>query len=1480
MIYCLVTDSISDDADLQKFSSLVRLRLRDLNFKDFGYVLIANKMPPQYRGTPNLAFLQNIPWLAVFDLFDAASKKDGLYYACNETTDSPRAKLRSLDDFKGVSPDWISGKGFDISTRGTTWILGNEEKQKGDWIKWSKDCFYRALSTYKFCCPPGRLMCIVLGLDQSNVQEMVDMMECCFNILGNSASNCVTIISESKTVADAFIRASKVQLQRELRECSITSIPWLLLKEIVREMVGPSQFEERGAKTELPYLTGLKEVFNKMIHSWDDLEVYIPNPRLPRSTEDIEKARNAFYKGAKASQTNLSHNHCIERTLEEETMLRIEQALKTLSKSSKEINCHVITITVAYEPGSGATTLCRRVLWRKRMKYRCAVVKAITTNTDYQIEQLQGIVYDETNFNLSLPCLILVDNFPENEMKQLTERIMRRQTKCVILSTFPISKLSTNSDLDLTLRQLDEKETILVKDILINITSDIKRRREAEEVLEREKRFIWFGLELFGREYDKIEERLHNHIKSTFDFLDDSQESHEKVLNFCCFLHYYSDGRTILPHSVATDFLYQASKENEGNFALTQHIHKIFGGLLLEGFNDTNGYYGWRPAHSLVSEAVTSRLNIKDTAIVLLEQIHKGRAYVNKFLKEEIFKVFLDRKRISDPVCLEYNRRNTENIDSDFENEVLGFYGLKTRYSPLIADILEGDDGIQGALRLLITICQKASEMDEKAYTWQQLARFMGYEMRGMEMDEENEEHGRLYSTMIEERGMMPMPKTGIEAAHTAVDIAINQQPKYRHHYVTKGTLYLLQLRDFKPEERLTIPAAIPKAIDICGKALEVYDKALSTSHELNYYSMIGKIQAIVLLLEIVKGLPFFRLDGESITKYLKKPEIPREMEDVLTPEEHNYIKHLSATTLGLLNEVFGDVKFRHMTTYDDNTIRGLTNAKIRASKLRRTFYEVTGFDRCQLSDVVVPVPSLPLTRDTQALYQQFVQDVLFKKNENPYSTWINLDDGEISRIYNLLKGLCSRGFGSHDDMLICCKACLLLKERPPVEELDDIVSVWVSKCPNSEWANLFNYMIHFPFPDKRLVPFNHSAKESITKCSKIVLGKTGKGYRKSAAEYFLGKGTGLYAIANRQQIRSLENKGETKTDFWRSKEISEKLERVCGQKDVNVNGVITYQGIQLRFDDTRYPKQSKDDLWFYVGFSVSGPYAYDPVDNDTYADFLDRHPSEGVNWNLPLYENANRKCNFDGAALREKHYEATTKRAQRLEGADAKEFPGLSNNILSRERQCMSPSTPGVPNVLTSGPSGVPRLPDNSVVSLSCFAPITALPPWFVRDSVYQPTTSSHPSSYASVVQQRSTRREEPSLKPPSRRHRDSCDLKGSKWKSIEATRGTKKQMFSPKYVDKAGKLHHGAWVLGAEKSRECIIHKTESRDIQSTINCTFAHSWRGDTLQHVCLICTLENRETCSKKQGHKQYIWNLGPYYDEEGTIWKETPLESPK
>lgn len=1430
-LYHSTIDISLDDADAKRLSTVLNKRLRGLDHKEYGFILVANKLPAKYRNTATLSFLQNIPWLAVFDLFDPNSKKDGLHYACNETSAAPRAKIRTLDDFKDLTFD------KDLSVRQTTWILSNDEMREGDWIKCSKDYLYRAMSAYKQCYPPGYLVCVFLCLSESSVPEMADIMESSFSILGQFATSCVTILSETKPVGEAFIKASKFLLQRELRECSISDISWNLLRELVREMVGPSNFTERGAVTELPFFTGkLKGVSSKIVNSWNDLEVYSPSPTLPRSAVAIEKERNAFYRGAQATQVNLLHNHGIQRTLEREIIVKVERALKYLTKESNDDSCTVKTVTVPYEPGSGATTLCRMILWKKRNEYRCAVVKAITSSTDYQIEQLQTILYGENNLSHALPVLVLIDNFLENDIRQVTERVIKRGTKCVVLTTYPIAKLVKDASFEISpLRKLDEIETRLVKDILLNITTDAGKRKEAEQVLEREKRFIWFGLELFGRDYLKIEERLQIHIESILhSFLEDAKKIHKSLLEACCFLSKYSAGCIILPHAVLLEFIqYTSFWQKKKRCCGFQEVHDTFGGLLLEEQDEDSGYHGWRPAHYLVSEVITSDISKENTAVHLLEQVCACQSYVVKILRQQLFRIFLDRKRISDPKFLEDQGMDDS---TDLENDVFGSYEVRTRYSPLIVDIVD-EGNISGALRVLIATCDKAMQPEDKAYAWQQLARFMGYEMFDKEVSKLDDLCDRLNSAMTSTRGHeeLLIPKTGIEAAHIAIDIAISLHPNYGHHYVTKGDLYRLQLR--KQDVRDNWPSSLSKSIEICRKAFVVYDKAINTTHGFNHYPMIGKIQAILHLLYLLKNSSCFSpVDEET-------DEVPWEMASVLpqlSQEEQDYVKGLTSTTINVFNELFGNVKLGQATTYDENEVRSQTNAKIRASKLRRAFYKIIGYEKQQLNGGQSPTQLLAAPQKQHARYQQqFVEDILFVRDETPYSTWSNLSDEEVRSIYNYLKPVCLGRNGSHNDMLILSKACLKLNEKPPVTELEKIVNIWVSKYPKSEWAHLFNYMVHFPVPEKSLAPHNPSTKESIKSCVRIVTEKTGTGFRKSGAEYFLGKGRGLDALVSSQEFRLPETKWKTKTEFWRSKETTTKLERLRGQKEASLKGVITYQGIQIHFDNTLYPHESKDDLWFYVGFSVAGPYAYDPVDNDNYA-FICQES------NLKESTSVAKDYPLPGASI--SNSKAGTTHSHLGRGK-----PKSSGNLIRQ-----TPSQTAIPH-LTSFTQTSHSSSNTSIRTLSKPSPgKTYCDVLSSTDFPLEAETTNKVArdQYCEVA----AGRDVPS-KPIFR--------------SVIGTQpgNERKRKFHPQRVDTHGKLHHGAFVIGARKSKACSKHDSRRTLTEDEVSrCSFAHEWLGDTLQSVCTKCTDENMDRCKNKEEHKPFIWVLGPYLNSAGTKWK--------
>jgi hypothetical protein len=157
----------------------------------------------------------------------------------------------------------------------------------------------------------------------------------------------------------------------------------------------------------------------------------------------------------------------------------------------------------------------------------------------------------------------------------------------------------------------------------------------------------------------------------------------------------------------------------------------------------------------------------------------------------------------------------------------------------------------------------------------------------------------------------------------------------------------------------------------------------------------------------------------------------------------------------------------------------------------------------------------------------------------------------------------------------------------------------------------MFNYMIHFPVPSGALKSNVQTVKQSADVCKKSHR-RIRERYRKSGAEYLLGRGTGLNAILSSHNVSP--DSVEHKIDFWRSLDLYKKLERLRGEKILGKKGVLSYKGIEIMFDNDRYPKESRDELWFCLGFTLNGPYAYDPIDEDTYKRMKDDFQKKEVN--------------------------------------------------------------------------------------------------------------------------------------------------------------------------------------------------------------------------------------------------------------------------
>ena len=1189
---------IANTLDTQTLSQDLQDSLQKLR-EENEYILIASKVPQQYRGSNGLSFLKSIPWFCVFDLFDQTSQKSGLSYILNETNDSARVTVVNLGDFNEPPTD--------LSKRVTTWIHRDKIMHENDWTTQSKNSLYQALLT----CHGGTLASkhwVFLCLSDEFLREMADVIDLLFTILGKDAFKYITIISEKKEIGERMIKFLKPFVQKQLQyPRSFCGIPLDLLKTNVRQMLGPNNFKDFEATTDLPCIGGLTPVLNKRINSLTDLEIYCPKPSLTSSVEDIKKTRDNFYKGDAIQQLNLFHRHDIERTLQAKLTRQINGVIKKLSNPhEQEYTGFVETVNISYEPGSGATTLCRRILWDNRENFRCAVVKTIEADTDRQINELQRFSY-ETGSPYIPPVLILVDKSTEQNLFRLIDKLSERKTKCVLLHTIPITNVAMgNEDDNEHLAQLDDSEVERVKKILTDVeVENDEKKRAAEERVKRDRRFIWLGLELFGRQCIDIEDRLSNHIEQIISYSITSRlkDAYEIILHFCCFLDYYSNGQFIYPHACILEILRENFGLDEECMDKIVYIHDKFGGLLLEDYSEAGGYRGWRPAHFLVGEIIRKKMDLITTVKNFFSKhssLYINRTQAKKNLIKNVVHTCLQRESI-------YTNHSTSEDDPDLIIEEDDF-SEKQKYSKLLLQVMptnKSESDVTNALDILISINENVEADEQKAHSSQQLARVLAYEVGGKIISKKDASLLSKLSLNCIEQITENSRTSGFQVAHEVIDLAVRLQPNHVHHLVTKGTLFKTELyskllETNRPDFTSSMfKAFVKEAINIARKGIFLYDSVLvKTAYDDGYlYAMIGKIQTVIILLEIFKNLPYFSVGeqtrDESFKFFMTFGQYPKDLKSILDEDDWSQFLSLRTTPSQLLDKLFEAIEDRRKQLTKKNKMQKIKNASKRAAFLRKKFYDVTKLDRT------------PLASHSLVSKEDIVHDILYHHDETPFSGWKKLTSEATNQILEYTKQAIAKGTTNDRVMLIYAKAALKQKNGA-LKDLSEHVKNWCEKHPMSKWANLFNYMIKFPVPNGSLNANVPAVNQSIQIC-KINSRFPPSECRKSSAEYFLGKGVGIKAILPSYEFEDSSRKHEMKsanvrdTEFWRSQDVYQKLERLCGQKVLEKKGFLDYNGVEVMFNNEIYPKESRDDLWFCLGFTVYGPYAYDPVDKETF---------------------------------------------------------------------------------------------------------------------------------------------------------------------------------------------------------------------------------------------------------------------------------------
>ena len=1222
-IFALIVEETDANEDYSDLGTKLRASLRSIDYSRFQYLLVANSVPPELRGTTELDFVMDVSWNAVFDL-DAASKNDGLFTAMKRVTDSSFLDPEESKETEKVSQSCYrvvdaSGLGQSDLSVGTNNFARTYEKKwifssgttRGptsvdtydEWVKCYKKPVEDIIKVYYETAKMP--IFVFLLMSATALEQIVDMIKA---LLGyRTGQNSLVVLSRDRRLAKQVCDMSRVDIQ----ECCISGLPWIHVKESIRHMTGGMDLVSGKAVTSSSGT--VIQVSPKNMREWTDIELvgYYECKGIQESDEAAVEARKQFYKGGQAQWVNFKHNHAIVRDKADKLKADIQRQISKLKgdttehqyRTRREHGLRLRIVVLQHEPGTGGTTICRHMLWKFRRKCRCALVKSLDKQSVLQIGQLYGYGEIGTDGPL-LPVLLLVDQVDDQRFELFCEALDRApsRVKAVILRCRPtlfdfqkeysITSQGESPPIELPSR-LNPKESDQVKAIL----KKLGKQHDGGD----EKQILYLGLSLFGNEFssDLLARFVGSH-------LDRASDIEREMLLFCSLVYKYM--HKAIPVAFTQSLISPLERFipdlNRAN--ISDRTADLL--LVIQDSVGDHHYSGYRPAHYLVGLQVLDSVPlVKATQRFLDKMLSGASSHVSKVLMDLTVNLFLRRDATADFDA------DDENVSGDLVPQEEPLKGTqKQRFSPLIMDLLSGDAKCD-ALLLLFDLCQKTRDnfSESEAFVWQHIARFLTYEFA--EVDLPNGLNVAFSDILSKDEDLHP--RNGYDSAVAAIDRAIELIRDRSSFYTTRGLVYKRQLTPFKGKS-CSVDDLI-RVVRLTQIACKAFHKARQCATTFNWHPLIGEIEVCLDLLKLVKDIFYKGEDchGSAFHSFLKSKVLPQSLTD-WDEADISFVRHSEQRIADNLDEIFEGEHFSKGDTRLHK--RGRHLAQLRGARLQADFMTV-----CEIAYIKTSILHPDQPESELELRRRLADLVLQTKGEQPFSSWEPLDKSDLKQIADLLCPCVVNGrpaVQADATLVMLVRACIELRDSSPLTESDlvSIVNSWCNTNPRSKWAPFFQYIFYFPLPKPICPPDKEIIKCAVSRCQKLIQEHLKFRYlpRRSRPLYFACKKAGLSALVPPHEFSyGYHNSNE----FWRSPRVLAKLLRLKGEK-VKV-GRILCEGIEIVFDNDLYPYESQDTLYFYLGFTIQGPYAYDPINESTLERLSQRNPNPDPGTDIDLEE-------------------------------------------------------------------------------------------------------------------------------------------------------------------------------------------------------------------------------------------------------------------
>ncbi|XP_061187543.1 sterile alpha motif domain-containing protein 9-like [Saccostrea echinata] len=1147
----------------------------------------------------NFEFLNDIDPSVIFD-FDSCSEGKGMFHFVEDDQEKI-FKILTTDTFdknseENLGKDALNNALEDLRTSVIKpWVFCNgyqpirkDPLKKLAWKQSRSNGFKEAIRFFYGEIPVDRAI-IVFLLFSKNYDIMLDAAD---EVLSKFPDQWI-LLATNESIANHWkqnlLDRESVDKKTLDKRC-IIGMPWKHVNEMIKKVMGTKATSISEIPTSNGAFCRLKEKTRNELFDLDILSANECDNDLNIAKDNIEQHRKnveeAFFRGGLVQWWNLwfEEDHVLKRHMHKRLVDEIRNVCEgyEIDDDSK-----VGIVRLVHQPGAGGTTSAKQVLWELRKKYRCAVARRITEQTCDQIEKFR---YYEESENPK-PPIILIDNEDEEKLTNLFARLENRarilsrrseapcKVYCVFLLCFRRANLPRNS-LDHTFQlrhELNQQEQKWFQRKNDHLQEQYKTKGGVNPML-----LISFNMlkENFNKDYIK---------RAVQEFVNDIKNEQEQAL--LCHLS--------LMNTFDLDFQsvpISAFDPLMTNFKNIKYI--AFGSVTQQrrGFRETS----WE-------------VNLNSSLLVLVNRSArvdcssqlKGFCIINQLFASEIFTYISSKKHMTtsemmmqflgSTVFKSYNRsyEALKKITKDImkKRELLST-GRKEYFSPLIMEVIN-KESVDNAAKIL----EMGFEMFNDAMIAQQIARLYMYAKNW-------------------------------DKAENFAKIATQMKPENSYLWDTYGQVFKRQLTDMyletsKESSELQEKDAV-EAIKLGFKAIQKFNQEQEKSEKehgvkFNDAGYFAEMRTVLILLEILHFCP-----GTNVPRNLKRflndsHYIPTFCKN-LSEEAIQRIKSFqfrTNTVMRIIEEQSSQLKSdimnnatvckpdftqRNSLAYlrenldnyfgeNSDNIPSSLNEQDRAEFIRRRVRRLVG-------NTLTTVLRLKSKEDGQSILKN-VEALLFQNCKSAYCTVTDIIQlVSVSIVRNLYK---ENADDEYRGLLQWSKRALEMtgksEERPSLEIYmflvllhwptvrryekfaDDLCTVKQLQDVIKKWKSIFFQI----YPRQREDAFLH---------------------RGDTTFFFLGRGSAFSEIV---YYEDLHEKGDSRyfrgDSVWRKQNVRDRLQRV--------QGILKPQGLEVLIDiksprgnietlviTTSLPVAQRH-LWnkkvyFYVGFSWSGPKAFD----------------------------------------------------------------------------------------------------------------------------------------------------------------------------------------------------------------------------------------------------------------------------------------------